>query len=362
MIRAIGLAMACLCAAAAPASALERRGAAAPALVGADQFSPGFLGMYRKVLEIAPQIDRYSRKHGVDPLLARAVCMFESGGNGGVVSHAGARGYFQVMPSTFRSLHVSSNIEAGIKYLGQLVRQFGREDYALAAYNGGPGRVAHARPMPLESLQYVMGISYYRSVLQVYGRSVHAHAAALGLATARRGDSWADLSARLDVPVLQLKLFNPFVSASSLARQEYLIAYPRQPWATLLYPAPEGGLRYRARIGDNYFNLAAAFSVDVDRLRAANGLWRLQVLPAGMVMTIPDAAARPAVVAAELVAGGAAPPTAPDPVWHRVRRGENLTVIARRYGTSVAALRAANRLGARAALAVGRRLRIPAPR
>ena len=75
----------------------------------------------------------------MDPSLARAVCMYESGGNGQLTSGAGANGYFQVMPATFRLMRVPTNIEAGIKYLGQLVAQFGREDYALAAYNGGPG-------------------------------------------------------------------------------------------------------------------------------------------------------------------------------------------------------------------------------
>src|SRR5581483_8379545 len=98
-------------------------------MLPADDLSPGLLGMYRKVMEIDDEIVRYSLKYGVDPSLARAVCMYESGGNAGLTSTAGAKGYFQVMPSTFRLLHVPTNIEAGIKYLGQLVRQFGREDY-----------------------------------------------------------------------------------------------------------------------------------------------------------------------------------------------------------------------------------------
>lgn len=98
--------------------------------------------MYRKVMEIDDEIARYSNTYGIDPSLARAVCMYESGGNADVTSVAGARGYFPVMPATFRFMRVPTNIEAGIKYLSQLVKQFGREDSALAAYNGGPGRVA----------------------------------------------------------------------------------------------------------------------------------------------------------------------------------------------------------------------------
>jgi soluble lytic murein transglycosylase-like protein len=96
-------------------------------------------------MEIEDEIVRYSTKYGVDPSLARAVCMYESGGNANLTPAAGARGYFQVMPSTFRLMAVPTNIEAGIKYLGQLVHRFGQEDFALAAYNGGPGRVARGR-------------------------------------------------------------------------------------------------------------------------------------------------------------------------------------------------------------------------
>ena len=45
------------------------------------------------------------------PTWRGAVCLYESGGNANLTSRAGARGYFQVMPSTFRSLRVETNIE-----------------------------------------------------------------------------------------------------------------------------------------------------------------------------------------------------------------------------------------------------------
>src|SRR5690348_9843058 len=115
-----------------------------------DQFSPSFLGMYRKVMLIDKNVEAYSKKYNVNLALARAVCMYESGGNPGLRSVAGAHGYFQLMPSTFRSLRARTNIEAGIKYLGQLVQWFGSENDALAAYNGGPTRLARGRTMPLD--------------------------------------------------------------------------------------------------------------------------------------------------------------------------------------------------------------------
>lgn len=341
----------------------------------ATDFSPAFLGMYRKMMQIDAVIDRFSKTYGVDPVLARAVCMFESGGNPDLTSAAGAHGYFQVMPSTFRLMGVRTNIEAGIKYLSQLIRQFGREDYALAAYNGGPGRVARGRAMPLESLQYVIGVGYYRSVLKMYGPAVRAHAASLALVTSRKGDDWAALSQRLDVPALLLRLYNPFVTDGRLRRGTFQIAYPIGPAPDLFENGDGGQRRYRARIGDNYINLAFALDVDVDHLRDANELWRLQVLPADMLLTIPAAPAdgaavvvrRPAPVVGAAsdarVQRASAPAARPasarsTPRLHRVRRGETLSGIARRYATTVRTIQRVNQRRD-TMIRVGEWLRIP---
>ena len=66
-------------------------------VVPLEDFSPGFLGMYRKVMEIEDQIIEHAEKYGVDVTLARALCLQESGGNANLNSRAGAKGYFQVI-------------------------------------------------------------------------------------------------------------------------------------------------------------------------------------------------------------------------------------------------------------------------
>ena len=329
--------------------------------IAADQFSPGFLGIFRKVMEIEPEIVKYARKYDVDRSLAMAVCMYESGGNPDLTSGAGAKGYFQVMPSTFRGLKVDTNIEAGVKYLGQLIRQFDREDYALAAYNGGPGRVVRGRGLPLESLQYVLGVGHYRSVLHMYEPAVRKAAATLSLTPSRPGDTWETMAARLGMPVIALRLYNPFLSDSRLRSGGRLIAHPTVAAAPLLQTGEDGRIRYRARFGDNYFNIAFAFEVDLDALRTENGLWRLQVLPPGMVLTIPDErTAQPRVPAVERAVAVTPTPAPAQPQYrlHQVRRGENLTTIARRYGTTVSELRQLNGLR-RTTIRPGQRLRVP---
>jgi LysM repeat protein len=88
-----------------------------------------------------------------------------------------------------------------------------------------------------------------------------------------------------------------------------------------------------------------------------NNLWDEDVQP-GMVLRVrvpsPSPSPRPA-------ARVAARRPAPRPAFrtHVVARGENLTEISRRYGTSVAAIQRANSLGRRSLIRVGQRLRIP---
>ena len=234
-------------------------------LLPVDDFSPAILGIYRKMMEIEDVIRGHADRYGVDFELARATCMYESGGNANLTSWAGAKGYFQVMPATFRSLRVETNIEAGIKYIGQLVDRFDREDYALAAYNGGPSTVGRSRPMRLESLQYVLGVGHYRTMLKLHERSIRQHASALRLTPVREGEDWWVLSERLGLTLLQLRLHNPYLARRTL-REGQLIAYPVAPRDDL-YRIDGSFLEYRSRLGDNYFNIAFTLDVDLDELR-----------------------------------------------------------------------------------------------
>ena len=376
-----------------PATGASAQPSTADTLLPLEQFSPSFLGMYRKVMEIEDEIHRHTDRYGLHYDLARAVCLYESGGNAGLSSWVGAQGYFQVMPATFRSLRVDTNIEAGIKYLSQMVDRFDREDYAVAAYNGGPSRVARRRPMPLETLQYVLGVGHFRNLLKTHEPSVRHHASQIRLTTVAEGDDWWQISRRLGLSIVQLRMHNPFLANRQL-RVGQRIAYPQVPRADLLEENEvDGGLEYVARLGDNYFNIAFTLDVDLNMLRDQNDLWRLQTLPDGLRLTLPtEWTARHQVHTVqtgetiqtiaenlksepwriirdngiwdqEIRAGMALRirevPPKPTYLVHRVTRGENLGAIARRYGTSVGAIQSANSLGRRTLIRIGQQLRIP---
>ena len=111
---------------------------------------------------LRPLFERYAGMYGFDPMLVAAQGYQESGLNHDTKSHAGAVGIMQLLPSTAADAAVGipniqspeDNIHAGIKYLAHLRDRFFNEEsltpqvrvqFALAAYNAGPGRVRQFR-------------------------------------------------------------------------------------------------------------------------------------------------------------------------------------------------------------------------
>ena len=122
----------------------------------------------RQPREYSELIRDHCRRHGVDPLLVNAIIAVESRWNPNAISRSGARGLMQLMPETAAMLGVrdahdpEDNIRAGIRYLGELNREFGHLDWperqiqVVAAYNAGPNRlreVGDYRKIP-QTLRY----------------------------------------------------------------------------------------------------------------------------------------------------------------------------------------------------------------
>ena len=89
-------------------------------------------------------------RHGVSPRLVKAIIQQESHFDPKAGSQVGAKGLMQFMPKTWESAQIGggdihdpkTNINAGAKYLGYLLKKFkGDVPTALAAYNHGEGNV-----------------------------------------------------------------------------------------------------------------------------------------------------------------------------------------------------------------------------
>jgi soluble lytic murein transglycosylase-like protein len=117
---------------------------------------------------IATLLDAAASLNRIPNTLARAVAWIESRGNANAQSGAGAMGIMQLMPGTAQQLGVTDpfdaeqNIAAGVEYLSKLLKKYGNEAHALAAYNWGPGNVDRAigqgSNFPEQVLQYVRNV------------------------------------------------------------------------------------------------------------------------------------------------------------------------------------------------------------
>jgi len=112
-------------------------------------------------------IYREARKNGLAPELVAAVVEAESDFRVHLVSEKKAMGLMQIIPSTGRLLGADDlfdpqeNVAAGAKYLRYLVKRFGDQGVALAAYNAGEGNVERFGGIPpfAETITYVQRVN-----------------------------------------------------------------------------------------------------------------------------------------------------------------------------------------------------------
>jgi soluble lytic murein transglycosylase len=118
-----------------------------------------------------PTIQQESRRHNIDPYLVAGIIRQETIFNPQARSRANALGLMQLLPSTGQLVarkyslgggRITSadlfnpilNIQLGTAYLSDLIAEFGRFDYAAAAYNGGPTRTARwLRELPTAEIE-----------------------------------------------------------------------------------------------------------------------------------------------------------------------------------------------------------------
>lgn len=114
-----------------------------------------------------------SQTYQVEAALIKAVIMAESGYNPRAVSHKGAQGLMQLMPSTAKWLGVNDsfdpgmNIDGGVRYLRKLLDRFnGDMQLALAAYNAGSRYVHHYGGVPpfRATRAYIKKVMKYRKI------------------------------------------------------------------------------------------------------------------------------------------------------------------------------------------------------
>ena len=130
--------------------------------------------------DLGEMLAKAGQEHNLDVDLLASLVKAESGGNARAVSHAGARGLMQLMPSTAATLGVEDsfkpeeNVRGGSVYLDSLLTHYHDNlALALAAYNAGPLAVDKYRGIP----PYRETQAYVARVIHEFNRRVLAREA-----------------------------------------------------------------------------------------------------------------------------------------------------------------------------------------
>src|SRR5690606_29254173 len=119
-------------------------------------------------------------------------------------------------------------------------------------------------------------------------------------------------------------------------------------------------LHHTVRRGDTLYEIARRYKIDVSAIKTANRL-RGNMLRVGQTLMLPIPATAARVAAASSARRANPLRTAAQvnrPVIHRVRRGETLTSIARRYNVLAQQIAEWNKMKVDDVLHIGRRLKI----
>lgn len=123
--------------------------------------------------EMRPMLAHAGAAYDIDTDLLASVIRAESDGHARAVSHAGAQGLMQLMPTTAAEMGVANsfapgeNIQGGTAYLNEmLIRYHDNLSLALAAYNAGPAAVDRWHGIP----PYAETRAYVERVIHEYNR------------------------------------------------------------------------------------------------------------------------------------------------------------------------------------------------
>jgi membrane-bound lytic murein transglycosylase D len=166
----------------------------------------------------------------------------------------------------------------------------------------------------------------------------------------KRGDSLSKIAQRYRIRERELVAANNLRSRHRIRVGQVLVlpdhAYRSRGNVARTAP-PKDGI-YRVRRGDNLSAISERFGVSAQEVAAANGLRNRNRVYVGQKLRIPTSDL-PAVASSARPKDGV----------YKVRRGDNLFAIARRFGVSADDVVAENGLRNRNQLEVGQKLRIP---
>ncbi len=345
------------------------------------------------------RMEEIFRQEGVPVELTR-LPLVESSFNVRAYSKVGAAGLWQFMPGTGRKfLHIDAAVDerldpfvatrAAARFLRRNHERLGSWPLAITAYNHGPAGMERAvRSVGSTDLsdiirryksrtfgfasknfyaEFLAAVDVYENYRQHFGDmaldpEIDADEVALSHYVPLRSllpCTGTDLSG--------FKELNPAVRPAAVSNQRWLprgyrvrVAAGRAPSFRSCYDGiPSASKRkshpvttryHRVRRGETLSKIARRYGVSVSSVRRANRLRNSNLIRIGQRLKIPGSSV-----------GARALRSSPPPRvrHHKVRRGQTLAQIARRYGRSIESIRRANGLRNANHIWVGQRLKIP---
>jgi membrane-bound lytic murein transglycosylase D len=359
-----------------------------------ERFSKGI----RVSRRFMPEMERIFRAEGLPVELTR-LPMIESCFDITAYSHKGAAGVWQFMPRTGRifGLRIDGLIDerrdpihaarAAARYLANAHAELGNWPLAITAYNHGPAGIARAvRAVGSDDIadliaryqgrafgfagknfypEFLAALDIDRSPETYYGTLAYdqpiptddvrlPHALDLDVA-ARAAAASADR-----VAFLNPALGSAIVRGRAAVPRGYQIRLPAgtkvgfERNVAALSPRQRSRVAqsgtHRVRRGQTLSQIARRYGVSVTALKQQNGIRNANLVRSGQLIKIPKGSGG---------GNGFRRGTSLSYVTHRVRRGQTLSHIARRYGTSVSALKRRNGIRDSRKLRAGQRIKVP---
>jgi membrane-bound lytic murein transglycosylase D len=363
-----------------------------------------------------PWIERTFARYGL-PVELAMLPHVESSFDYNAYSHAGAAGIWQFTRGTGRAyMHIGSTIderldpiratEAAARLLSENYEVLGNWPLTITSYNHGRNGMIRAKRQYGDDLRTI--VAKYRSKYFGFAsRNFYTEfLAALSVARNYR-DYFGELEIlpplEFDSVQLQkaydisyfssvdgidddvLRDLNPHlkrilssrrrvipagievrVPSGTGASVEKVLASAR-PTGREVLVAADGSARYRVDVGDSIGAISAELKVPVSEILRLNRLNNPNRIYPGQVLLIRRKSNMAAATVAKAtpeaanasVSGQQDAGSAETPVVYRVAKGDNLAVVARRFGTTVSALQNANGLGNPNLIQPGMQLKIP---
>ena len=307
--------------------------------------------------------------------------LIESGFKIRALSRARALGLWQFIPSTgykfglSRNYYIDERLDpekatiAAIAYLKELHKLFGDWTTALAAYNCGEYRVLRTirkqkinyldnfwdlfQSLPRETARYVprfLATLHIINNLEKYNIKTGKSLEPIKYKTCeiKKQVRLEDIAKEINVSPKILKDLNPELRYALLPSETYQLKIPEEKVQLFLakidkiqttYSPPPMYVYHRVRKGDTLSGIARKYKASIRAISDVNNINRRHTIIAGKVLKIPSRHnnIKNTAIASHKIEPGKT-------VKYKVKSGDNLWIIARKFGTTTKTIMSINKL------------------